>query len=86
MSKHKPPNLPRSVVENLISEWVRGKLKRDILKAAYFDELTIEQLAERFQIGDSTVKRKLDAAHTQLYRHLSPEIETGLNQSEIECE
>ena len=70
MSKYRPPDLPRSVIESLIEEWVRGKRKRELLKRVYFDESTIETLAEEYDIAESTVKRNLDDAHNQLCKHL----------------
>ena len=70
MRKYSPPDLPRSVVESLIDEWVCGKRKRALLKEVYFDETTIETLAEEYGIGVSTVKRYLSAAQKQLYAHL----------------
>lgn len=72
-SHYVPPNLPRSSTEALIDEWVRGNIERQILKDVYFNGLTIDALAEKYGLADSTIKRKLTAAHDQLYRHLSPE-------------
>ena len=73
MRKYTPPNLPRSMVEALIDEWVRWKRKRALLKAVYFDETPIEHLAEEFDTSVSTVKRDLDTAQKQLYAHLISE-------------
>ena len=79
--KYQPPNLPRSVIESLIDEWVRGKRRRQLLKEFYFDGTTVEALAEEYGLSVSTIKRDLHEADKELFAHLQREkiADTELN-------
>lgn len=81
--KYQPPNLPRSTAESLINEWVRGERRRQLIKKFYYDELTVEALAEEYGLSVSTIKRDLQEADKQLFAHLQREksADTELNNS-----
>lgn len=64
------PDLPASEIERLIREWVRGKTEKELLRDRILDELTIEELAEKYALSVSGVKSKLKKAEDQLYSHL----------------
>lgn len=64
------PDLPASEIERLIREWVRGKTEKELLRDRILDELTIEELAEKYALSVSGVKSKLKRAEDQLYSRL----------------
>ena len=66
--KHKRPDLPWSETERLIDEWIHSELDRELLKTKLHDEdVTFEQLAERYAMSVQNVKRKFYQAKKRLY-------------------
>lgn len=54
-----PAGIKNSDLDFLIEEYVRKKRDRDILRGKWFEGLTIEQLAERFDVGEKAIKNVL---------------------------
>ena len=49
-------DLPRSEREHLVEEWVFNSRNRQILKRRLLDSVTIEKLAEEFDMSDAQIK------------------------------
>ena len=62
--------LPRTEIECLIDEWVFHEIHRSILKRRLLDGLTMEQLAEEFELSVERTKEIIYNAQQQLTRHL----------------
>lgn len=66
-------NLPRSVIEHLIDEWIIGKNSerdRAILKRRLLDEVCYEPLAEEFDLSVRQIKNIVYRSETRLFKHI----------------
>lgn len=66
-------NLPRSVIEHLIDEWIIGKNSerdRAILKRRLLDGVCYEPLAEEFDLSVRQVKNIVYRSETRLFKHI----------------
>lgn len=66
------PKLNRSVIEELIYEWVIGKnaeRDRKILARRLFDGITFERLAEEFNLSVDQVKRIVYKRTQEIFKH-----------------
>lgn len=66
-------NLPRSVIEHLIDEWIIGKNSerdRAILKRRLLDGVCYEPLAEEFDLSVRQIKNIVYRSETRLFKHI----------------
>lgn len=66
-------NLPRSVIEHLIDEWIIGKNSerdRAILKRRLLDGVCYEPLAEEFNLSVRQIKNIVYRSETRLFKHI----------------
>lgn len=52
-----------------IDKYVRGERARAILKRKLIDEITLERIAEEFELSVTHVKRILGKAQEQFFKH-----------------
>ena len=57
-------------IAEFIDRFVRGERNRAILKRRFIDEITIEKLAEEFDLSVSQTKRILQISKEQLFSKL----------------
>lgn len=53
----------------LIDEWIYNDMDRAMLKWALLDGHTIAQIAERLDMSDKQIQRRLKRAKAQLFSH-----------------
>ena len=58
-----------SQVTKIINEFIHSERDRGIMIQRLTNALTIEQLAEKFEISESTVKRIIGRCSTVIFRH-----------------
>lgn len=66
-------DLPRSVIEHLIDEWIIGKNSerdRAILKRRLLDGVCYEPLAEEFDLSVRQIKNIVYRSETRLFKHI----------------
>ena len=66
-------NLPRSVIEHLVDEWIIGKNSerdRAILKRRLLDGVCYEPLAEEFDMSVRQIKNIIYRSETRLFKHI----------------
>ena len=63
-------DLPRSVVENLIDEWIFDEKYRYILKRKLFDNISFESLSEEVNMSTRQVKNIVYQCKNILFEHL----------------
>lgn len=63
-------NLPRSVLDALIDEWIFSERDRAILRRRLFDGVTYERLAEEFDLSVRQTKTIIYKAEDKLFRHI----------------
>ena len=66
-------DLPRSVIEHLIDEWIIGKnseRNRAILKRRLLDGVCYEPLAEEFDLSVRQIKNIVYRSETRLFKHI----------------
>lgn len=66
-------DLPRSVFEHLIYEWIIGKnseCDRAILKRRLLDGVCYEPLAEEFDLSVRQIKNIVYRSETRLFKHI----------------
>ena len=61
------PDLPRSMIESLIDEWILNERDRKILKRRLLDGICYEQLAEEVDMSVRQVKNIVYKAEQRLY-------------------
>ena len=64
-------NKPRSEWERLIDEWIFNQRDREILKSRLLDGVTIEKLAEKFDMSVSQIKRIINKGVDTISRKVS---------------
>jgi hypothetical protein len=71
-------DIPRSVWENMIDEWIIGypncKRDREILKRRLLDGICFEPLAEEFQMSTRQVKNIVHYTKKILFSHINTKI------------
>lgn len=65
------PDLPRSVIEKQIDEWILHERNRAILKRRLLDGITYERLAEEFDMSVRQIKTVVYKSEERLFRHLN---------------
>lgn len=63
-------DLPRSEWECLINAWIFNEQDRKMLKMHLLDGVTIEKIAEEFEITTSTAHRRLTKAERNLFKRI----------------
>lgn len=66
-------DLPRSVIEHLIDEWIIGKNSerdRAILKRRLLDGVCYEPLAEEFDLSVRQIKNIVYRSEMRLFKHI----------------
>ena len=63
-------DLPRSVVENLIDEWIFDEKYRYILRRKLFDNISFESLSEEVNMSTRQVKNIVYQCKNILFEHL----------------
>lgn len=63
-------HFPRSVIENLIDEWIFSERDRKILKRRLLDGITYENLAEEFDLSVRQVKTIVYKCEDKLYKKI----------------
>ena len=61
----------RSEWERLINEWIFNQRDREILKSRLLDGVTIEKLAEKFDMSVSQIKRIINKGVDTISRKVS---------------
>jgi DNA-directed RNA polymerase specialized sigma subunit len=61
----------RSEWERLINEWIFNERDREILKSRLLDGVTIEKLAEKFDMSVSQIKRIINKGVDTISRKVS---------------
>lgn len=64
-------NKSRSEWERLIDEWIFNQRDREILKSRLLDGVTIEKLAEKFDMSVSQIKRIINKGVDTISRKVS---------------
>ena len=54
----------------LIEEWVHSELDRKMIARVYLDGITIEKVAEEFDISVNHCQLRVDNAKKQLFSHI----------------
>lgn len=54
----------------LIEEWVHSELDRKMIARVYLDGITIEKVAEEFDISVNHCQARVDKAKKQLFSHV----------------
>ena len=54
----------------LIEEWVHSELDRKMIARVYLDGITIEKVAEEFNISVNHCQMRVDKAKKQLFSHV----------------
>lgn len=58
--KHEiPPEIPNSLLEYCVDEYVRNERDREILMDHWFRKLSIYSLADKYKLSDYAIKRLL---------------------------
>jgi DNA-directed RNA polymerase specialized sigma subunit len=60
----------RSEWVHLIEEWVHSELDRKMIARVYLDGMTIEKVAEEFDISVNHCQLRVDKAKKQLFSHI----------------
>lgn len=63
-------DVPRSVIEHLIDEWVFSERDRAIMKRRLLDGLTYEELSGEFYLSPQRVKTIVKKEKCRIFRHL----------------
>lgn len=63
-------NVPRSVIEHLIDDWILKERDRQILKRRLLDGVCFEPLAEEFDLSVSQIKRIVYKGSDKIFSHL----------------
>lgn len=63
-------NLPRSACENLINEWIFSAYHREILKDRLLNDVSIEDLAKKYEKSERTIKTIVRTGCDKLEKHL----------------
>ena len=73
VSAYTSPNgvdIPRSVWERLIDEWIFSERNRAILKRRLLDGVTFERLADEFQMSERQIKTIVKRGLETLIKHI----------------
>ena len=60
----------RSEWESLIHEWVHNEVDRHMLVRYLLDGITLERLAEEFDLSTVHCQHRVSLAKTQLFKHI----------------
>ena len=63
-------DIPRSVWEHLIDEWIFSQRDRLIMKRRLLDGVCFEELAEEFHLSTQRVKSVVYGHQTKLFEHI----------------
>lgn len=63
-------DVPRSVIEHTIEEWVFNERNRMILKRRLLDGLTYEELSDEFFLSPQRIKAIVKEEKCRIIRHL----------------
>ena len=61
-----------SQIRNIIGEYIHNERDREIMTRRLVDEITIERLAEEFDLSVSQMKRIIQKNSRIIFRHVEP--------------
>lgn len=63
-------DVPRSVIEHYIDEWIFSERDRSILKRRFLDGITYERLADEFDMSVRQIKNVVYKQGNRLFRKI----------------
>ena len=73
-------NIPNSLITEVIDEWVKGEINRNIFKDRYINKMCYEPLAEKYDLSVSTIKRTLDKYSPVVFKQLDKTLQEKENR------